>query len=114
MHESARKDMERAFGVLQSRWGIVRNPALTWSTQKLWEVMTSWVIMHNMIMEDERGDSIYDQGFDFEGENVEPQQPPPATFEHFVHFHREMCGLHTHAQFQDDLVEHMWIHIGNQ
>ncbi|XP_073363099.1 uncharacterized protein [Aegilops tauschii subsp. strangulata] len=35
MQESARKDVERALGVLQSRWGIVRNPALTWSTQKL-------------------------------------------------------------------------------
>ena len=33
--ESARKDVERAFGVLQSRWGIVRYPANTWSTQKL-------------------------------------------------------------------------------
>ena len=40
MQESARKDVECDFGVLQSRWGIVRNPALTWSTPKLWEVMT--------------------------------------------------------------------------
>ena len=27
--ESARKDVERAFGVLQSRWGIVRYPSNT-------------------------------------------------------------------------------------
>ena len=45
--ESARKDVERAFGVLQSRWGIVRYPANTRSTQKLWKVMTACVIMHN-------------------------------------------------------------------
>ena len=73
LQESARKDVECAFSVLQSRWGIVRNPALTWSTQKLWEVMTGCVIMHNMIVEDERDESIYDQGFDFQGENVEPE-----------------------------------------
>ena len=61
--ESARKDVEHAFGVLQSRWGIVRYPANTWSTQKLWEVMTACVIMHNMIVEDERPERLYDQGF---------------------------------------------------
>ena len=28
--ESCRKDVERAFGVLQCRWAIVRHPARTW------------------------------------------------------------------------------------
>ncbi|XP_073362617.1 uncharacterized protein [Aegilops tauschii subsp. strangulata] len=64
MQESARKDVERAFDVLQSRWGIVRNPALSWDERKLWKVMTACVIMHNMIVEDERDESIFDQGFD--------------------------------------------------
>ncbi|XP_020190925.1 uncharacterized protein [Aegilops tauschii subsp. strangulata] len=48
MQESARKDVKRAFGVLQSRWGIIHNPALTWSIKKFWKVMTACVIMHNM------------------------------------------------------------------
>ena len=33
--ESATKDVECAFGVLQSRWGIVWYPARMWSTKKL-------------------------------------------------------------------------------
>ena len=61
--ESARKEVERAFGVLQSRWGIVWYPARTWSTKKLWEVITACVIMHNMIIKDECPERIYDQGF---------------------------------------------------
>ena len=58
MQESVRKDVERAFDVLQSRWGIVRNPALSWDEMKLWEVMTVCVIMHNMIIENERGQDL--------------------------------------------------------
>jgi hypothetical protein len=39
--ETCRKDVERAFGVFQSRWAIVRHPAKTWSIQQMWEVMTA-------------------------------------------------------------------------
>jgi hypothetical protein len=31
--EACRKDVERAFGVIQSRWAIVRHPMRTWSTE---------------------------------------------------------------------------------
>ncbi|XP_073358349.1 uncharacterized protein [Aegilops tauschii subsp. strangulata] len=99
MQEIARKDVERAFGVLQSRWGIVRNPALTWDEGKLWEVMTACVIVHNMIVKDERDDRIFDQGFDFQGGNVEPLREEPATFEQFVQFYRELRDWHTHFGF---------------
>ena len=78
MQESARKDVERAFSVLQSRLGIVRNPALSWDEGKPWEVMTACVIMHNMIVKDKRDDRIFDQGFDYQGENVEPLHQEPA------------------------------------
>ena len=29
-HEATRKDVERAFGVLQSKWGITQGPARFW------------------------------------------------------------------------------------
>ena len=34
MHEAARKDVERAFGMLEARWGIVGSTAMMWE-QKL-------------------------------------------------------------------------------
>jgi hypothetical protein len=36
----------------------------------MWDVMTACVIMYNMIVEEERNDSKYDQGWEFEGELV--------------------------------------------
>lgn len=40
--------------------------------------MTICVVMHKMIVKDERGDSIYDQGFGFKDENVESEHQEPA------------------------------------
>ena len=51
--EAVRKDVERAFGVLQSRFAIVRGPAHFWDKETLREIMTACIIMHNMIVEDE-------------------------------------------------------------
>ena len=76
--------------------------------------MTACVIMHNMIVEDECDDMIFDQGFDYQGENVEPLYHEPATFEQFIQFHHELRDCHTHLDLQNDLVEHAWDHIGNQ
>nr|GEW26042.1 hypothetical protein [Tanacetum cinerariifolium] len=37
--ESARKDVERAFGVLQGRWHIIAQPARSWTVNKLRRIM---------------------------------------------------------------------------
>ncbi|TVU25077.1 hypothetical protein EJB05_27556, partial [Eragrostis curvula] len=66
--EGARKDVERAFGVLQKRWAIIRHPARLWDREELADIMYACIIMHNMIVEDERGiygipdDNTYEQG----------------------------------------------------
>uniref|UniRef100_A0A0D3CXB9 DDE Tnp4 domain-containing protein n=1 Tax=Brassica oleracea var. oleracea TaxID=109376 RepID=A0A0D3CXB9_BRAOL len=52
--EAARKDVERAFGVLQARFAIVKNPALSWDKVKIEKIIRTCIILHNMIVEDER------------------------------------------------------------
>jgi hypothetical protein len=95
--EACRKDVERAFGVLQSRWAIVRHPARTWSTEVIWDVMTAYVIMHNMIIGDECDDGIHDQGPEFQGKLIAPH-PEAAIFEEFLHVHEEIRDRATHDQ----------------
>nr|GEW89621.1 hypothetical protein [Tanacetum cinerariifolium] len=49
--ESARKDVERAFGVLQGRWRIIQQPARQYHANSIRRIMYSCIIMHNMILE---------------------------------------------------------------
>ena len=78
----------------------------------MWEVMTACVIMHNMIVEVERDDSLYDNDWEGQGELVAPQGGP-ATFQDILHVHHEIRDSTVHNQLQADLIEHMWAHVGH-
>ncbi|XP_057793104.1 uncharacterized protein LOC131009711 [Salvia miltiorrhiza] len=66
MQEAARKDVERAFGVLQARWGIIRGPSRLWKAEQMSKVemqviltMTTardqvLLLKHNSILEHHR------------------------------------------------------------
>ncbi|KAH7524947.1 hypothetical protein FEM48_Zijuj06G0173200 [Ziziphus jujuba var. spinosa] len=55
---AVRKDVERAFGVLQSRWNIVKGPARMWNVRDLGKIMKTCIILHNMIIKSEHGQGI--------------------------------------------------------
>ncbi|KAL4581375.1 hypothetical protein LXL04_017589 [Taraxacum kok-saghyz] len=52
--EACTKDVEHAFGVLQSRFAIVVGYAQLWRKEILHDIVTCCIIMHNMIIEYER------------------------------------------------------------
>ena len=80
----------------------------------MWEVMTACVIMHNMIVENERDDArMFDQDWDFEGELV-ALTPGPVSHDKSSDLYAEMRDRTQHERLQNDLIEHMWTHFGNQ
>ena len=53
VQEAQRKDVMRAFGVLQARWSILALPCKLWSVGAMNHVIIACIILHNMIIEDE-------------------------------------------------------------
>jgi hypothetical protein len=67
--EGARKDIERAFGVLQRRWCILKRPSRLYDRAVLRDVVLACIILHNMIVEDEKEPDIIEENLDL---NVTP------------------------------------------
>ncbi|XP_076909982.1 uncharacterized protein LOC143567446 [Bidens hawaiensis] len=101
-HESARKDIERAFGVLKKRWSIIRQPARFLQMDKLINIMYTCIILHNMILEDS-GRAVCQGEY-----NDEPE--PICT----LNEDEKLANLlktrkrETNFSVQSDLVEHLW------
>jgi hypothetical protein len=52
---AARKDMERAFGILYVQFAIVRGSERFWDQECLWYITNACVIIHNIIIKDDHG-----------------------------------------------------------
>jgi hypothetical protein len=107
--EACRKDVERAFGVLQSRFAIVAGPARCWRKEVLHDILTTCIILHNMIVEDERDLSAPIE--------VATETPPPdvemvidenVKFQEFISRHQNIRNKDAHLALRNALIDHMW------
>ncbi|KAL0003206.1 hypothetical protein SO802_016987 [Lithocarpus litseifolius] len=111
--EACRKDVERAFGVLQARFAIVRGPARFFHLETLQKIMKACIILHNMIVEDERDDN---EVVDLDYEQIDGvDNPPPQVFHEqsdgflaYIERHGRIRDREIHFQLQSDLIEHLW------
>ena len=91
MQESGRKDVERAFGVLQSRYVIVRGPARYWDIETLKDIMLTCIVLHNMIVEDERGQNLDNDYDTCDGiPSISISRERISTFMEFLQLHLEL------------------------
>ncbi|XP_058725623.1 uncharacterized protein LOC131596903 [Vicia villosa] len=117
--ESARKDVERALRVLQSRFAIVHGPARAWHMETLKHTIYACIILHNMIVEDERhtygGD--FDYCYDNAGSNnstTETFSGPHPNLATRLQRRATLREKQVHRQLQGDLVEHIWERFGHE
>lgn len=128
--ESYRKDVERAFGILRARWEILKKPARGWKANDLGYIMKTCIILHNMIIEDERPeneDDESDDDIDHVQERIsravarydtEPydggQSYQPILLEQRLSRVRLIRSTTLHQQLKNDLVQHLWTREGSR
>uniref|UniRef100_A0A0D3BP35 DDE Tnp4 domain-containing protein n=1 Tax=Brassica oleracea var. oleracea TaxID=109376 RepID=A0A0D3BP35_BRAOL len=113
--EAVRKDVECAFGVLQVRFAIVKNPTLFWDKAKIGKIMRACIILHNMIVEDEQDEythfdvSELQQGEDTRTSHVDLtfSTDIPSNIANMMGVRTRIRDRQMHQQLKDDLVEHI-------
>lgn len=117
--EAVRKDIERAFGVLQARFAIVARPCLFWELDYINKVMKCCIILHNMIIADDKVTGrmetgsrfAYMHGYNSSNHHAEFVRLDPSADElpsSFVERSAMTMDTSDHFRLKRDLVEHIW------
>lgn len=110
MQESTRKDVERAFGVLRARFGMVSMPSRRWYIKTLKVIMRCCIILHNMIIEDKRGEELEDLVALANLPVILPRTNNDQSLRDFMIQQRRIMDPGVHSQLRTDLVDHIWEH----
>ncbi|XP_071688523.1 uncharacterized protein [Rutidosis leptorrhynchoides] len=104
--EVARKDTERAFGVLQGRWTIIKNSCRQFYVERIRRIMRTCVILHNMIIED-NGRAMCDLE---ENYNLacRPRRSIKERVQAHIHANKELRDSTIHHLLRQKLIEHIW------
>ncbi|XP_022557024.2 uncharacterized protein LOC106397609 isoform X1 [Brassica napus] len=103
--ESVRKDVERVFGVLQARFAVIKNPSNLWDKSKIANIMRACIILHNMIVEDERRTQTQDETF--QDEDISFCVKMPTELFNTLDRREKVRGRPIHRQLKLDLIGHI-------
>lgn len=113
--EGVRKNIERAFGVLQGKWLILQGSARFWGIDTLQDIMMTCLILHNMIIDDERHSNLEpwtplpSERLIFSSEQI---QDPNLKGEYLSARMWILRDREANAQLKNDLIEHLWAKKG--
>ena len=105
---------------MQARFAIVKNPALSWDKVKIGKIMRACIILHNMIVENERDDytqydvSDFQQGEGSGSSHVDLTYSTdiPTNIANQMGVRTRIRDRQAHQQLKGDLVEHIWRKFG--
>ncbi|XP_028115352.1 uncharacterized protein LOC114313185 [Camellia sinensis] len=117
MQEACQKDVERAFGVLQARFNIVSMLARGWSDEDLYYIMKTCIILHNMIIENERDipeneRSASQLETDTSNLGCQVSRDPNAEYAQFMLNQQRIRSVEAHNVIRNDLIKHLWFRAG--
>ncbi|KAI7961814.1 hypothetical protein MJO28_002303 [Puccinia striiformis f. sp. tritici] len=110
LQESAQKDIERTFGVLQARWHILTTGCRLWEKEDVKRIMTCCIMLHNMIVEDRSPNNLFISNAPASAQIITNHLDPTVTNTISSYLQRTM-DLHNcviHAQLQQDLKAYNW------
>ncbi|KAE8910125.1 hypothetical protein PF003_g6415 [Phytophthora fragariae] len=118
--EACRKDVERAFGVLQARWRILALPCRLLSRLDMNKVMRACIILHNMVVEDNREElgDVHEYLFDEHavmGPSPEfivsrPHGLRPRSVRELSEHIVSIENTEAHFKIRDDIIDHLWLY----
>jgi hypothetical protein len=119
--EAVRKDVERAFGVLQARFAFLRHPCLIWDYEQMGQIVIACIIMHNMIVEDERetyrnydpSESFNDTHTNGNDDVVEYSTERIADLRSYMRNREQLRNREAHSSLKNDLIENIWQKFGD-
>ena len=114
--EDVRKNVERAFRVLQARFAVVKNPSNLWDKEKIANIMRACIILHNMIVEDERDSFTQYDVFEFQqGEDVDLTYSVnmATNLGNTIDRRTKVRNRQAHQQLKKDLIENIWAKFGH-
>ena len=118
--EGVRKDVERAFGRLHSKWHIVKNPGRCHKLKYLKIIWLCCIILHNMTIRDQQSAALRNtEGHESEDEESDERVEPMRDEAYYAeHSYEGIMAKRQHMEnrgmsvlMQRKLMDHVWDHF---
>ncbi|KAK4737341.1 hypothetical protein R3W88_001038 [Solanum pinnatisectum] len=88
---------------------LASGPSRFWRKEVLHDIMTTCIILHNMIIEDERDlNAPIQDAVEASTPNIEMMIDENLRFEQFLARHKKIKDKNVHFELRNALIEHLW------